>query len=49
MSRIGKIPVQVPAGVKISINGSTVEVEGAKGKLSKTFDASARSLSDINR
>ena len=41
MSRIGKIPVQVPAGVKISINGSTVEVEGAKGKLSKTFDASA--------
>lgn len=41
MSRIGKIPVQVPAGVKISVNGSTVEVEGAKGKLSKTFDATA--------
>lgn len=45
MSRIGKLPVQVPAGVKISINGSTVDVEGAKGKLSKTFDGSAVKIS----
>lgn len=41
MSRIGKLPVHVPAGVKVSIDGATVNVEGAKGKLSKTFDASS--------
>jgi large subunit ribosomal protein L6 len=37
MSRIGKKAIEVPAGVKVSINGRTVNVEGAKGKLSFTF------------
>jgi len=45
MSRIGKLPVHVPAGVKVSIDGSTVNVEGAKGKLSKTFDGSVVKIS----
>ncbi len=34
MSRIGKLPVEVPAGVKISRNHSMIMVEGPKGKLS---------------
>lgn len=34
MSRIGKVPVQVPAAVKVSLKGSEVFVEGPKGKLS---------------
>lgn len=34
MSRIGKIPVQVPAGVDVSIDGGTVTVKGPKGELS---------------
>jgi len=33
MSRIGKQPVPVPAGVKIQITGTAVKVEGPKGKL----------------
>lgn len=33
MSRIGKQPLSVPAGVKVSVSGSTVTVEGPKGKL----------------
>ena len=37
MSRIGKQPVTVPSGVKVAINGATVNVEGPKGKLSRTF------------
>ncbi len=45
MSRIGKIPVHVPAGVKLSIDGATVHVEGAKGKLTKTFDGSVVKIS----
>jgi large subunit ribosomal protein L6 len=34
MSRIGKIPVEVPAGVKVSRDHSLIMVEGPKGKLS---------------
>ena len=33
MSRIGKIPVPVPAGVDVSINGAEVTVKGPKGTL----------------
>lgn len=37
MSRIGKLPVTVPAGVTVTINGSTVTVKGSKGELTRTF------------
>jgi large subunit ribosomal protein L6 len=33
MSRIGKKPIPVLDGVKVSVNGRTVQVEGPKGKL----------------
>jgi large subunit ribosomal protein L6 len=33
MSRIGKQPVVIPAGVKVNVAGTTVKVEGPKGKL----------------
>jgi len=34
MSRIGKKPIPLPAGVKYKVEGSTVLVEGPKGKVS---------------
>jgi large subunit ribosomal protein L6 len=34
MSRIGKLPIPVPAGVEIKIDGQSVEVKGPKGTLS---------------
>ena len=37
MSRIGKQPVTIPAGVKVAVAGNVVSVEGPKGKLSKPF------------
>ena len=37
MSRIGKQPVAVPASVKVTVDGSTVRVEGPKGKLEASF------------
>jgi large subunit ribosomal protein L6 len=36
MSRVGKSPISVPAGVKINLQGQTVQAEGPKGKLSFT-------------
>lgn len=38
MSRIGKLPVIIPEGVKISIEEKAFHVEGPKGKLSQVFD-----------
>ncbi len=35
MSRIGRMPVVIPAGVKVKINGTEVAVEGPKGKLNR--------------
>lgn len=37
MSRIGKMPVVIPAGVKIDVDGQTVSVKGPKGEISRTF------------
>ncbi|MEV0363882.1 50S ribosomal protein L6 [Nocardia fusca] len=37
MSRIGKDPVAVPAGVEVTINGQDVAVKGPKGQLSLTI------------
>lgn len=37
MSRIGKKPVQIPAGVTVTVNGTTVNVKGPKGELERTF------------
>ncbi|GIW71443.1 MAG: 50S ribosomal protein L6 [Planctomycetota bacterium] len=34
MSRIGKLPVAIPQGVKIGLRGRTIQVEGPHGKLS---------------
>lgn len=39
MSRIGKLPVTIPAGVKIAVDPSAVRVEGPKGKLQAAIPA----------
>ncbi|SHJ86739.1 LSU ribosomal protein L6P [Malonomonas rubra DSM 5091] len=35
MSRIGKLPVAIPAGVKVSLDGTKMTVQGPKGTLSQ--------------
>ncbi len=37
MSRIGRKPIAIPAGVTVTINGNTVTVKGAKGVLENSF------------
>ncbi|HUX22663.1 MAG TPA: 50S ribosomal protein L6 [Spirochaetia bacterium] len=39
MSRIGKLPVAIPKGVKVDIAGRHLSVEGPKGKLAREIDA----------
>lgn len=37
MSRIGKMPIAIPSGVKISLDGTVVKVQGPKGTLSQNL------------
>ena len=37
MSRIGKVPVTVPGGVDVTIDGASVTVKGPKGTLSRSL------------
>lgn len=37
MSRIGKMPINIPAGVNVDINDNIVTVKGPKGTLTKEF------------
>ena len=37
MSRIGRKPIVIPAGVEVKVDGQTVTVKGPKGTLTKTF------------
>jgi large subunit ribosomal protein L6 len=37
VSRIGKLPITVPAGVQVDIDGKNVKVKGPKGELKRTF------------
>ncbi|WP_394552963.1 50S ribosomal protein L6 [Agromyces sp. MMS24-JH15] len=36
MSRIGRLPIDIPAGVEVKIDGSAVSVKGPKGELALT-------------
>jgi len=38
MSRIGKMPVDMPSGVDVKVDGSQVTVKGSKGELSRQFN-----------
>ena len=37
MSRVGRMPIEIPAGVTVSQNEHTLTVKGAKGELTRTF------------
>ncbi|HTP63977.1 MAG TPA: 50S ribosomal protein L6 [Geobacteraceae bacterium] len=49
MSRIGKLPISIPQGVKISLDDSVIKAEGPKGTLSRRIMAGvAVELDDKN-
>ena len=48
MSRIGKLPIVIPAGVDVAIDGSTVTVKGPKGELTRTVHSNITVTKDGN-
>ena len=40
MSRIGKLPIKIPAGVNVTMTDGVVTVKGPKGELSQQVDPS---------
>ena len=42
MSRIGRLPIAIPAGVDVTIDGRTVTVKGPKGELSRELHPDMR-------
>lgn len=38
MSRIGKAPIEIPAGVEVTVEGNLVRVKGPKGELSREIN-----------
>jgi large subunit ribosomal protein L6 len=39
VSRVGRMPVEVPGGVQVDIKGSNVHVKGPKGEMKRTFSS----------
>lgn len=48
MSRIGKLPIAIPAGVKVAADASAVRLEGPKGKLQTAIPAGVQVKVDGN-
>jgi large subunit ribosomal protein L6 len=46
MSRIGRQPIEIPAEVDVSIDGSRVTVKGPRGTLEQTFHSDMRLVKD---
>jgi len=46
MSRIGKNPITIPAGVTVDVNGNVVTVKGKKGQLTQEFSDVAIKVED---
>lgn len=39
MSRIAKAPIEIPAGVEVTLNGQEITIKGSKGTLNRTINA----------
>jgi len=39
VSRIGRLPVAIPSGVQVNVQGSNVHVKGPKGEMKRTFSS----------
>ncbi|MBN2859497.1 MAG: 50S ribosomal protein L6, partial [Sphaerochaetaceae bacterium] len=49
MSRIGKLPVEVPGGVNVSVTDTTITAEGPKGRLVQDYRNEVQIVVDGNQ
>ena len=49
MSRIGKVPLEIPQGVKITVDNGSLHMEGPKGKLNLSLPAGIKAEQKENR
>ena len=49
MSRIGKLPIEIPANVKVTVGGGVISVEGPKGKLKETLQPGNEAITFENK
>ena len=49
MSRVGKAPVEIPAGVEVTLQGQTVAAKGAKGKTELTVNEAVSIVHEDNQ
>lgn len=49
MSRIGRMPVEIPSGVTVDLKGTNVRVKGPKGELQRTFSSLIGISMETNR
>ena len=48
MSRIGRLPIAIPAGVDVTVDGSTVTAKGPQGTLTETFNSNMNIVVENN-
>ena len=41
MSRVGRMPIDIPAGVNVNLDGHVITVKGPKGELTRTVHCTA--------
>lgn len=49
MSRIGRMPVEIPSGVTVDLQGNDVRIKGPKGELRRTFSSLIGISQESNR
>ncbi len=49
MSRIGRMPVEIPSGVTVDLKGNDVRIKGPKGELQRTFSSLIGISQESNR
>lgn len=48
MSRVAKAPIEIPAGVEVTLNGQEITIKGSKGTLNRTLNAAVEISQEDN-
>ncbi|WP_417660101.1 50S ribosomal protein L6, partial [Pseudidiomarina sp.] len=49
MSRVAKAPIEIPAGVEVTLNGQEITIKGGNGTLNRTINAAVEISQNDNQ